>query len=574
MTGIADDYFEDQRRRDIILHVLFVWAAQNKTTSYRQGMHEIAGPILFVLEQELQAFKNSSSIMSPSFSESTLEAHTYFIFEKIMDEVEPLYDPTTSNVDGQPQVVHFCANLQENLLRQLDPELCDHLEQSFVQSQIYGMRWARLILGREFPLTTTHCFRIWDYVFACACSANAQVNVETKIDDKVDNDIILKSKTRYSVTTPMLIAIGNFMLAMLLHIRKELIEGDDNTTLSLLMHYPENEEITPILDLADMIRRGVLIPGAHTGVGTIDDDPMSLPSIDVSSTSSKAVPPTANTNFSNTVNKSKVPSWLGSTASSVRSAAASKIKNSASSVLHAASFALRSSSSSSTSASNEENVSIISSPSEFKHVQHGTVEDAKEMLGVVDDDGEFLSSPVDLTSSMFTKTENSQNTTTSSTSSPTSFDNSVDPLGLWAPEQSHSSASSSMLEQDAVTTNETVNNSSSSEINEMDVFSASTSTTTGARTDNSEKSLSAMSLLLDAPVNKTTFNPTKTFCNGVADRIEKLIEQSDLSLRNEGGEGNGKTSLKKHLQALGDVLRGALSLTKYDEMYQSKGSAK
>ena len=178
MTGIADDYFEDQRRRDIILHVLFVWAAQNKTTSYRQGMHEIAGPILFVLEQELQAFKNSSSIMSPSFSESTLEAHTYFIFEKIMDEVEPLYDPTTSNVDGQPQVVHFCANLQENLLRQLDPELCDHLEQSFVQSQIYGMRWARLILGREFPLTTTHCFRIWDYVFACACSANDGTNCE------------------------------------------------------------------------------------------------------------------------------------------------------------------------------------------------------------------------------------------------------------------------------------------------------------------------------------------------------------------------------------------------------------
>ena len=55
MTGIADDYFEDQRRRDIILHVLFVWAAQHKTTSYRQGMHEIAGPILFVLEQEMQA---------------------------------------------------------------------------------------------------------------------------------------------------------------------------------------------------------------------------------------------------------------------------------------------------------------------------------------------------------------------------------------------------------------------------------------------------------------------------------------------------------------------------------------
>ena len=81
-------------------------------------MHEIAGPILFVLEQEMQAFQNTTSSMSSSFSTETLEAHSYYIFEKIMDEMEPLYDPTVSNKDEQPQVVHFCANLQENLLRQ------------------------------------------------------------------------------------------------------------------------------------------------------------------------------------------------------------------------------------------------------------------------------------------------------------------------------------------------------------------------------------------------------------------------------------------------------------------------
>ena len=56
----------------------------------------------------------------------------------------------------------------------------------------------------------------------------------------------------------MLIAVGNFMLAMLLHVRQDLIDGDDNSTLALLMHYPEYEDITPVLDLADMIRRGVL----------------------------------------------------------------------------------------------------------------------------------------------------------------------------------------------------------------------------------------------------------------------------------------------------------------------------
>ena len=586
MTGIADDYFEDQRRRDIILHVLFVWAAQHKTTSYRQGMHEIAGPILFVLEQEMQAFQNTTSSMSSSFSTETLEAHSYYIFEKIMDEMEPLYDPTVSNKDEQPQVVHFCANLQENLLRQLDPLLCDHLEQSFIQSQIYGMRWARLILGREFPLTCTHCFRIWDYVFACTCSANVQVNTETKIDDKIDNEVIIKSKTRYSITTPMLIAVGNFMLAMLLHIRKELIEGDDNTTLSLLMHYPEYEDITPILDLADMIRRGVLIAGAHTGVGTIDDDNDNLmsvtltdpppPSSSSSSSSSSPLPPTAAAAV-------KVPSWLGSTASSVGSAAASKLKSSASSVLHAASSALKSSRSRSTGSDVNNGVERISSPTEFKHVQHGTTVQAKEMLGQPRNDSEFLSSPVDLTSTKDANKEASRSsamttttsTTTSSSSLSASDDGSLthDPFGHVTSEPPDSSDSTSTsiatANKSKGSKSKTRTGSATFGMSEMEVFSSSTSTVTGARIDNSEKTLSAMSLLLDEPVSKTSFNPTRTFCNGVADRFEDILDQLVMTEKQElDNSSDDKMPSKEQLKSLVDVLRGRMTLVKYDDMFK------
>ena len=123
MSGIEDEYFQIPRRRDIILTVLFLWASQHKITSYRQGMHEIAGPILYVLETECEAFeqyaddspndkdKEHENPFKGTFSESNLEAYVYWIFEKIMDELEVLYDPTVRN-DGQPQVVHFCANLQ------------------------------------------------------------------------------------------------------------------------------------------------------------------------------------------------------------------------------------------------------------------------------------------------------------------------------------------------------------------------------------------------------------------------------------------------------------------------------
>jgi hypothetical protein len=64
-------------------------------------MHEIAGPILFVLETELKAFTDyyashpdAPTTFKTVFTNSALEAHTFWIFEKIMDELEPLYDPT------------------------------------------------------------------------------------------------------------------------------------------------------------------------------------------------------------------------------------------------------------------------------------------------------------------------------------------------------------------------------------------------------------------------------------------------------------------------------------------------
>lgn len=50
VSGIHHTYFEDKAHQEILLNVLLVWALQHPQISYRQGMHEIVGPILFVLE--------------------------------------------------------------------------------------------------------------------------------------------------------------------------------------------------------------------------------------------------------------------------------------------------------------------------------------------------------------------------------------------------------------------------------------------------------------------------------------------------------------------------------------------
>lgn len=341
MSGVEDEYFKSTAHSNMLLNILFIWVTRHRKTGYRQGMHEIVAPVLLVLQQERQAWTTylSQAIeLDPSFSlkskglhtlakcfsEEFLEASVFWIFEKIMTELESLYRPVTGG-DEQPFVVHYCTRIQgtaniifsslsivdvlwcrlptEHMLRSLDPELCSHLEDNYIQAQLYGMRWARLLLGREFQCNETGLLRLWDYMFACVLhhSMQQQQSKQEELpiytaeptnksksakshpleqEDSDDDEIIwtttsaaMKAQARSGPASPLLDALGDFMLAMLLHvgivilcrygsqelmhlqIRDELIEGDSSQTLTLLMRYPLVEDVTPIVDLADMIRR-------------------------------------------------------------------------------------------------------------------------------------------------------------------------------------------------------------------------------------------------------------------------------------------------------------------------------
>lgn len=197
MNGIEDEYFKNERRQGMLLNILFLWASLHPKTSYRQGMHEIVAPILYVLEQEREQWNieiDDSELENVSHSfnsetekqefitiinelsdemyqnDSQLESSVYWLFDLIMNELEPLYSPVTG-ADEQPAIVHYCTKIQEHMLRGLDPQLCTHLEENFVQAQLYGMKWSRLLLGREFELNDKSLLRIWDYMFACVLDA-------------------------------------------------------------------------------------------------------------------------------------------------------------------------------------------------------------------------------------------------------------------------------------------------------------------------------------------------------------------------------------------------------------------
>jgi len=316
ITGIEDGFFQSKQRRDALLAILLIWAYHHPVLMYKQGMHEVAGYVLFCVEEELAAWQKTASPSSPSSSSPTpsplsplspsslwaqlgpafqsphTEAYTYHLFARIMDELEPLYDPvslTPKGAENLPFVVQYCVKLQEHYLRNLDPQLCTHLEEQHVAAQLYGMRWSRLLLGREFSAEGGELFRLWDYLFACCfeaensppdplldCKPNyysvlaavrvsrfgrhanqerRQVSSLGIINNPAANESAGPDVPAY-VCTPLLGALGDVMLAMLLQIREQLVSSDASSLLSYLMHYPETEPVARILELAYMIKCG------------------------------------------------------------------------------------------------------------------------------------------------------------------------------------------------------------------------------------------------------------------------------------------------------------------------------
>jgi len=275
MPGIDDNYFHDPIKKERLLSVLLVWSLKHNNISYRQGMHEIVGTISYVLDTEVSAWESVrdsglSHTLSDSFTESTEEAYIYWLFERIMNDMIALYDPIPINKgpESVPQIVDYCSRIQEHFLRQIDPELCEKLEECYIQGQIYGLRWARLLLGREFSLSHSRSLRLWDYMFA-SCWEGGSIKIASAALEELSSaqasvssaSIVLRE--RYGSYSPLMGVLGDLMLAMLLHIREALVEGDSNDVLGLLMKYPNVDDVTPIMDLADMIRRGVLNCGAH-----------------------------------------------------------------------------------------------------------------------------------------------------------------------------------------------------------------------------------------------------------------------------------------------------------------------
>lgn len=206
------DFFRDEKIQKSLTNILFVYAKVNQDISYKQGMHELAAPMLWVLAQDAHAINSEDLVFSNMFDVASIEADAYDLFNQVMKSAKAWY---LNDAETVPPIVAKSIHIQDGLLQRADPELYDTLKENSIEPQIWGIRWIRLLFGREFGFE--NMLALWDSLFA---------NFEHRPDE----------------TDDQLEIIDYVCVVMLLRVRNLIINGDHTDILTTLLNYPVEDQ--------------------------------------------------------------------------------------------------------------------------------------------------------------------------------------------------------------------------------------------------------------------------------------------------------------------------------------------
>lgn len=232
------DFFRKPLVQNAMVNILFYYAREHPYMCYRQGMHEILAPIIFVVYSDHQSLLHFSELAKTDINPTLLdvldpaylEADTYSLFSRLMASVESYYrvsnlvstpgghieqraeSPGDNETSTEAEVIGQLNFIRDKILAKQDQHLHHYLQKMEIPLHIFGIRWLRLLFGREFMLLDL--LLLWDAIFA-------------------DSD-------RFDLPNYILVA-------MLVHIRDKLLLSDYTTSLTYLMRYPNNVDVHLVL---------------------------------------------------------------------------------------------------------------------------------------------------------------------------------------------------------------------------------------------------------------------------------------------------------------------------------------
>ncbi|KAL1452566.1 hypothetical protein WDU94_006784 [Cyamophila willieti] len=240
------DFFRNNEHiQQLMVAILFCYARKYPHMCYRQGMHEILAPIIFVLHCDHQALLHALEVSSVDehlttiLNEQYLEHDAFTIFCKVMSSIENYYlindsTPTSSGYfPPNPKTSLSCITdnhvvsqlyyINEHILKPADPALHAQLYNLKIPLTLFGIRWLRLLFGREFSLQDL--LVLWDFIFAESFEL-----------------------------------VNYVVVAMLVAIRDQILSSDHIECLSYLMRYPPGIDVNSIIEHALHLKYPHLYP--------------------------------------------------------------------------------------------------------------------------------------------------------------------------------------------------------------------------------------------------------------------------------------------------------------------------
>ena len=265
------DLFLQNKIKNNLANVLYIWSKENQNISYRQGMNELLAILFLVFYpyyfpctkkpkytkndiieflKDIELYKEDIYIFF--HDEEEIQSDLFYIFEALMKKgMSNLFSPQILQKDDpgykmyeifpqmwkedtdedKPTYVYRRGTLLiKEKLKSLDNDLYSHFKKIELNCGVFLQRWLRCIFSREFPLEDVYI--IWDIL--------------------LDNEYMNENTEKYSF-----IFMEYICIAMIFKLRDTLKDADQNECLSVLFKYPETKDIMEIIKLSRKVEQAI-----------------------------------------------------------------------------------------------------------------------------------------------------------------------------------------------------------------------------------------------------------------------------------------------------------------------------
>lgn len=197
-------------------------------------------------------------------SEKFMEHDAYCMFDALMSGAHGCvamagffaYSPASGSHTGLPPVLEACTAFY-HLLSFVDSSLHSHLVELGVEPQYFGLRWLRVLFGREFLLQDL--LIVWDEIFS------ADNTARTDEDNNPNQNFKIFDSPRGAL-------ISGMAVSMILCLRSSLLATENAAScLQRLLNFPEQIDVRKIIEKAKSLQALALDDDVRSSALSIHD---------------------------------------------------------------------------------------------------------------------------------------------------------------------------------------------------------------------------------------------------------------------------------------------------------------